>query len=60
MTARIVPCEDCYETDDLGQITFYLCSRFGWASRHASPCHCAHHETEVPLVDLLMFKRAAA
>lgn len=49
----------CYETDDLGQIKKFLCSRFGWNPGMAR-CQCKHHEGQVSLYGSLLNARRAA
>lgn len=46
-------CGRCYETDDFGQITKFLCSRYGWTPGMAR-CQCKHHEGDVSLYGQLL------
>lgn len=49
----------CYETDEMGQITRFACSRYGWTPGMAR-CQCKHHEGEVSLYGLLLSPAKAA
>ncbi len=46
--AKKFGCKRCYETDDLGQITEFKCSRYGWDGTGV-PCTCHHHDGDVSL-----------
>lgn len=50
-------CKRCYETDDIGLIKRFLCSRYGWRKGYHA-CRCRHHEGDVSLYGEVLVARA--
>lgn len=57
MNFKDYPC--CYETTDLGLVTRFLCSRYGW-TKGLARCQCKHHDAEASLYAEIVAGRAAA
>lgn len=50
-------CPQCYETDEYGTITRFLCSLYGLREGMA-PCQCAHHRQGQSLHERVVAEKA--
>lgn len=50
-------CSKCWEVDDMGKITRFLCSLYGLREGMA-PCQCAHHRHDQSLHERVVAEKA--